>query len=196
MSEFTTKNPTTQMHQLPAGLLPGDYDTELFGVRETRKVYGICNGSTIPFKNISKALHANLFSMMLKDEKAMHDLKDYDQEKALEEFAFCLYGAADHEADFSPEGKPGKSENFMCGDNCRCMAWNSKRITINGNELTPRQIEISKYLASDMPDKQIAATLNITESTLDGHKHAIYLKAGVQSKAGYVKRAIKENLIQ
>lgn len=196
MSEFTTKNPSMQMHQLPAGLLPGDYNTELFGIRETRQVFGICNGSTIPFKDINQVLHAEIFAMMLKDDKALHDLKDYDHEKALEEFAFCLYGAADHEADFTPAGVAGKTENFMCGDNCRCMAWNSKHITINGNELTPRQIEVTKHLATDMPDKQIAAALNITESTLDGHKRTIYAKAGVQSKIGYVRRAIKENVIQ
>lgn len=195
MSEFTTKNPNAQTNRLPAGLLPGDFNTELFGVKETRKVYGICNGNTIPFKNLNPILKVRIFENLLKDEKALSDLKNYDHETALEEYAFCLYGAADHEPDFTTTGQPGKPENFVCGDHCKCLLWKTKQIKINGNTLTPRQVQIANHLVSDKPDKMIASDLHITESTLDGHKRAIYEKAGVMSKAGFAINAINQNII-
>ncbi|WP_417365620.1 helix-turn-helix transcriptional regulator [Flavobacterium beibuense] len=196
MDKSTQNLPISQANRLPAGIIPGDYATELFGIRETRKVFAVSNGNTIPFSNINPVLKAKIFQLMLSDDKAMEDLASITHDEALEEFAFCLYGAADNQPDFTDSGEVGKPENFICGTNCRCMAWNSKRITINGNALTPRQVEITKLLAGDTPDKKIAADLNISCSTLDGHKRLMYKKAGVQSRAGYVNRAINEHIVQ
>ena len=39
--KFTQLRPNMQVRRLPAGILPGDSKTELFGDIKTRKVYGI-----------------------------------------------------------------------------------------------------------------------------------------------------------
>lgn len=190
------KIPPTQVHRLPAGLLPGDFNTELVGDPATRKVYIICNGRQLPFATLKPEKKATLYAQMLSDDKAMADLQHLHPTDAMEEYAFCLYGQADHKPDFLPCGSPAPSENFMCSDNCRCLSWQTKNITLMGHKLTPRQVEVTRLLASDKPDKAIAAELGITESTLDIHKKKLFSKAGVQSKTGFVRRAIKQKVIQ
>lgn len=195
-SKSKQKNPPPQVHPLMAGLLPGDHGTELFANRDTRQVYAMHNGQRIPFRELNSALRAKLYEMMVIDPIAMADLAHLDHEAALEEFAFCLFGGADHEADFAADGSVSVPENFLCGENCKCVKWQSKSITLNGHPLTKRQLEVCQKLASDDPDKKIAADLHITPSTLDGHKKVMFGMAGVNSKAGFVKRAITDKVIQ
>ena len=194
-SKSNTLNNTMQGQNLPAGIIPGDFGTELFGIKETRKVFALSNGATIPFENINRVLKAKIYEMMMKDDRAMIDLQHLTVDEALEEFAFCLYGSADGAPDFTPCGTPGKTENFRCSANCRCLKWNSKNITINGNSLTPREITVLNQLNSDKPDKQIAAELDIKVPTLAQHKKNLYEKAGVQSRPGLIEAALNENLI-
>ena len=191
-----TKKQDSQVHTLPAGLIPGDHRTELFGIRETRKVFALSNGRTIPFAQINPAQKAEIFELMLKDPIALNDLRNMDHDAALEEFAFCMYGDADNTPDFLPSGAAGPSENFRCSANCRCLAWKSKCIMLNGNKLTPHQVKISQELASDKPDKAIAANLNIAHSTLKVHKQNLFNVAGVASRGGFVRKAMKHKVIQ
>lgn len=192
----TEKNAMHQVHRLPAGLLPGDVSTELFGDRSTKKVYGLSNGKTFSFADICPAKRALIFEMLLSDDQAMADLGTMHHEEALERFAFCIFGAADHEPDFDEQGNLGKADNFLCSGNCQCLKWASKSITINGNRLTRRQIEVVTLLATDKPDKQIADELGVAESTLSTHKTTIYELAGVNSRAGLMRKATEEKVIQ
>lgn len=195
MNKCNENYPFPQHNRPPAGLLPGDFSVELFGVRETRKVFAMCNGSTIPFKHIPDDIRAIIFEQMLRDPIAMEDLRHLPHEEALEEYAFCRYGSIDSAADFTASGQTGEPENFVCGTNCRCLKWESKQITINGNALTPHEVRVVNMLASDRPDKQVAAELSIAPTTLDTHKNHIYKKAGVHSKAGLATVAINQNVI-
>ena len=195
MSKFTTNLPQSQTKRLPAGLLPGDLSVELFGLRESRKVFAISNGNTIPFKKIPQEIKAIILERMLSDVIAKEDLSCLSHDEALEEYAFCLYGAADSAPDFTPEGKAGAPENFVCGVNCRCLQWQTKQVTINGNRLTPHEVRVINMLTSDRPDKQVAAELSIAPATLDTHKNNIYKKAGVQSKAGLATLAFNQHVI-
>lgn len=126
----------------------------------------------------------------------MEDLKELNQNEAIEQFAFCVYGAADHEPDFDAEGNLQEADNFICSHNCKCLKWESKKITVDGKKLTPRQIEIVQLLASDLPDKAIADELGITESTLNTHKSQLFEKFNVASKPGLIKKAIEQKIIQ
>jgi DNA-binding CsgD family transcriptional regulator len=184
------------IHQLPAGLLIGDKRTEMFGCRETKKVYALSDGKTIPFNELNRYKRALIFEKLLSDEKAFEDLKNLSQDEAIENFAFCVYGAADHEPDFDEEGNLQSADNFICSNNCKCLKWKSKEITVDGKKLTPKQIEIIQLLASDMPDKQIADALGICESTLDTHKKQMFIKFEVTSKAGLIIKATQQKIIQ
>ena len=196
LNKSTTNYAPEQIHRIPAGIMVGDTATELFGDRATKKVYGISNGQTIPFENLSKQKLESIYEQMILDNVAMNDLKHLPAEKAIEEYAFCIFGAADSDPDFDANGKLGKADNFICSSNCRCLRWNSKSITINGIALTSRQVTITNLLASDKPDKQIASELKISESTLDSHKRKLYEKVGVNSKAGLIMEAVKSKVIQ
>lgn len=184
------------IHQMPAGLLLSDSSTEMFGCRETKKVFAISKGKTIQFSELNPIKKALIFEQLLNDDHAIADLKELSQSEAIEEFAFCLYGGLDHIPDFDSKGNLKASENFRCSNNCRCLKWNSKSISINGNKLTPRQIEIISLFASDLPDKQIADQLHISESTLDTHKRHLFEKFNVQSKSGLITKAISNKIIQ
>lgn len=193
MYKFTT-NPL--IHQIPAGLMIGDKSTELFGCRESKKVYALSDGKTIPFNQLDPTKRALIFEKMLSDDIAFEDLKNLTQSEAIERFAFCVYGAADHEPDFDLEGNLKKADNFICSNNCKCLKWLSKNITIEGNKLTPREIEIVTLFASDKPDKQIADILQISESTLSTHKQHLFEKFNVHSKSGLITKAISNKIIQ
>lgn len=193
MNKFTT-NPL--IHQIPAGLMIGDTSTELFGCRKTKRVFALSNGQTIKFEDLNPVKKALIFEKLLSDDNAVEDLKSLTQSEALERFAFCIYGAADHEADFDSAGNLKETDNFICSTNCQCLKWNSKSINIEGNKLTIREIEIVSLLASDKPDKQIADQLDITESTLNTHKKHLFEKFNVNSKSGLITKAIQNKIIQ
>ena len=192
-SKSTKEN---QIHQIPAGLLLGDKRTEMFGCRTTKKVFFVTNGQTSQCKELCGKKKALIFEKMLNDDAAIEDLKPLPQEEAIEEYAFCIYGAADHEPDFSENGDLNKADNFICSNNCNCLKWKSKSITIDGIALTSREIQIVTLMASDLADKQIASELNISESTLNTHKHNLFEKASVHSKSGLITKAINQKIIQ
>ena len=193
MDKFTTNS---LIHQIPAGLMIGDTSTELFVCRETKRVFALSNGHTVKFEELNPTKRALIFEKLLSDEVAVQDLKDLPQSEAIERFAFCVYGAADHEPDFDCNGNLKQADNFICSNNCKCLKWESKNITIDGNKLTPREIEIVTLLASDQPDKQIADELGITESTLNTHKKHLFDKFHVLSKSGLITKAISNKIIQ
>jgi DNA-binding CsgD family transcriptional regulator len=193
MDKFTTNS---LIHQIPAGLMIGDTSTELFGCRETKRVYALSNGKTIKFEDLNPIKRALIFEKLLSDNVAIQDLKHLSQTEAIERFAFCIYGAADHEPDFDANGNLKEADNFICSNNCQCLKWESKNISIDGNKLTPREFEIVTLLASDKPDKLIADELGITESTLNTHKKHLFDKFHVFSKSGLITKAISNKIIQ
>lgn len=186
----------SHIHQIPAGLLMGDKRTEIFGCKETKRAFFLTDGKTYSFEDLKGELKAQLFAELLNDDIAIEDLKHLSQNEAIEKFAFCNYGAADHEPDFCEEGLLKKPDNFICSNNCMCLKWKSKKITIDGIALTPRELEIITLMASDLADKQIAHRLNISESTLNTHKHNLFEKANVQSKTGLITKAVQQKIIQ
>jgi DNA-binding CsgD family transcriptional regulator len=84
----------------------------------------------------------------------------------------------------------------MCSDNCICLNWKSKQITVDDTPLTKYQVRIVKMIATDLTDKQIADYLFITQSTLDSHKTKIFEKFKVTSKQGLTRKAIAQKIIQ
>jgi DNA-binding NarL/FixJ family response regulator len=141
-------------------------------------------------------MRAQIFEKLLDDPIAMQDLKQLSQPEAIEKFAFCIYGAADDNPDFNEVGDLKAAENFSCSSNCQCLKWFSKKITIKGNRITPRELEIVTLLATDKSDKMIADELGISVSTLDTHKNNLFDKAQVYSKAGLIVAAIHEKIVQ
>jgi len=193
MNKDTAKQ---RIHQLPAGLLVGDKSTELIGCPDTKKVFFLSNGNTRPFAELDKPKKAKLFEKMLSDTPAMNDLKGLSFDKALESFSFCVFGAADASPDFDINGNLKTDDNFLCSNNCKCLKWESKNITVDGKKITPRQLEIIQLLATDLAYKQIADQLEISEATVDTHRSNIFKLFNVHSRAGIVTKAMAQKIIQ
>jgi len=68
-------------------------------------------------------------------------------------------------------------------------------ITPVATELTPREAEVLRALASGRRSSQIAAELGISERTVKSHLARIYQKLGVESRAGAVAAAVQRRLI-
>ncbi len=62
-------------------------------------------------------------------------------------------------------------------------------------ELTRRELEVLNLLAEGLPNKVIAARLNISEHTVKFHVNAIMSKLGAQSRTEAVTRATRSGLI-
>ena len=64
------------------------------------------------------------------------------------------------------------------------------------NELTKREVEVLKLLANGMFNKEIAATLNISERTVKNHVSNIFKKIMVSDRTQAAVFKIKNNLVK
>jgi DNA-binding NarL/FixJ family response regulator len=62
-------------------------------------------------------------------------------------------------------------------------------------ELSPRQREIVQLYAEGRPIKEIAALLNLSEKTVEFHKHHVMEAFHLKSNAGLILYALKQGLI-
>ena len=63
------------------------------------------------------------------------------------------------------------------------------------SDLSDRELQVLRELASGSRNSDIARTLGITELTVKAHLRSIYQKLGVDSRAGAVATAIKRQLV-
>lgn len=182
--------------KLMSGILPNDKNIELFSCDTTKQVFFIQEGKTRSFSELNLIAKAKLLELMSTDDVAMEDLKHLPIAEALETFAFHCYGASDNDTDVYEDGTWGNVEASNCPPDCKCSKWKSKRIAFNGQYLTPRELQVIQFLATDYADKEIADFLKISISTLDTHKKNIMNKMNVHGKAGIITKAIKNNLIK
>ncbi len=61
--------------------------------------------------------------------------------------------------------------------------------------LSPRELEVLRLLASGETNRAIAATLVISERTVDRHVSNLYAKLGVSSRAAATARAYEQHLV-
>ena len=64
-----------------------------------------------------------------------------------------------------------------------------------GTRTTPREIEIIRLLAEGKTNKEIAALLGITVSTVETHRSHIMLKLGLHSLAELIRYAMRHGII-
>ena len=84
------------------------------------------------------------------------------------------------------EGGPGKS-----GD----LAWQSF-CTTPPVHLSPRETEILRYVAAGHTTKEVAAALNIAESTAEWHISNVLVKLGAASRAEAVAIGLRQGLLE
>lgn len=67
---------------------------------------------------------------------------------------------------------------------------------VSGDSLSKREIEVLKLMASGRSNKEIAATLFISEGTVKSHGKSIFAKMNVSSRAEAVAEATRRGLIR
>jgi DNA-binding NarL/FixJ family response regulator len=65
----------------------------------------------------------------------------------------------------------------------------------SGEELTDREREVLRLVVAGLPNKQIAATLGITERTAKFHLSSLMRKLGASSRAQVAALAVQRNLV-
>lgn len=102
------------------------------------------------------------------------------------------------EVDTSPEGGDNGSEVILE------VSLESARYTLTcapldppepAISLSPREQEIARLVAKGLPNKAIAAVLDISPWTVATHLRRVFAKLGVSSRAEMVARVLKEDLL-
>ena len=61
-------------------------------------------------------------------------------------------------------------------------------------ELTPREIEVLRQLATGLSNKQIAECLVLSPHTVNGHIHSIFGKLAVNSRSAATRYALEYHI--
>lgn len=184
------------IHTLPAGIIPGDFSTELFAAPKSRSVHFLQNAQVKKFTDLPIKLKKQLENWLFLDKPAQADLSGMKWSEALEEYAYCLFGSADASPDFCSSGNIQKPDNFRCSGNCRCLAWDKKKISYNEQNLTVRELQVIDKFKTGEPDKLIAHDLGIALPTLNNHKANIMRKMDATSKTDVVVKAATQKILQ
>lgn len=107
---------------------------------------------------------------------------------AIRQFIRCRYGAFNNQGDLV-DGKL-TSEYVDCEQRGKCPYEG----VICRSELTAREIEVTRLIANDLADKQIADRLQISPFTVANHRVNIERKLGLASKLGVVRFACLNQL--
>jgi len=189
---------TTTLSHYPqiAGLLPSDSNIEFIGIRETKQVLWMQHGNNhhfvdlpIHYFNLLKEAYTNDINAV----KFLTKIAD-KLNRQIELFTYYMYGDVDSTPDIN-NGVLSESENFRDSQKCPSLLWNSKNLTIGDHILTERQLLIIDLISEDLPDKAIAATLEISAKTLDFHKTKLYKAVGVNTKTALLALAFKNKII-
>ena len=146
--------------------------------KEIKKNYPTINILALSMHNSGKVI-ANL----LKQGVTGYILKDTGKEELIEAIKTVARG----EPFFSGEVKSTLMNSMMPG-----------RKTSSGGifiELTEREKEVLKLIASGLTYQQIGEKLFISENTVIFHKKSLYEKLGVKNTAGLITGAIEKGLL-
>lgn len=97
------------------------------------------------------------------------------------------------------------NERFLCGKIASVLTSAEevisnkaiiKKFSCEGLTVTEREIEIIKYIAEGLSNKQIADKLNISTHTVNTHRKNIMSKLEVNNTAGIVMYAVKNQILE
>lgn len=125
---------------------------------------------------ISKMLQAGAHGYMLKN-------------AGKQELVMAIKKVANGEKYFSSEVSYAMMMNYIAGDGKK------DRGPRDNVQLTKREEEIIKLIASEMTNQEIADKLSISLRTVDTHRRNLLQKLGVKNTAGLVRFAIQQRLI-
>lgn len=178
-----------------AGLMPNDSNIEFGGEKHTMEVFYLQNGKNHQWNELPRWAYKICEKHFLTDKKAVSYFNDFDVSltRKVEMYIYHLYGDLDATADIL-SGKIQTSENFRHTLDCESIDWDNKKITIDGVQLTKRDLRIIDLTKDGLPDKAIANELGITQSTLDFHKRNLFTKANIQCKIELIIKVFQQRI--
>lgn len=191
-----TTTTALRIHAPIHGMLPEDKGIEFYADLTSHRMFFMQAGERKSFHQLPRDIAAALIDKLTADKKARQDLAHLPINEAMERFAFCVYGGADHMPDVNEKGELQESDNFRCSNNCSCLKWESKKIGDTGFNLTNKEIQVLDQLATGDIDVVCASNLNITTSTLSTHRKNLFVKLNVQSTTALVMKAAQLKIIQ
>lgn len=181
---------------IPAGIL--DSNVELFA--NGKQLMAIHNGEIMPFRKMPMPILRIFIDDMLSNTEAIICLNKMGLNsitKMLEQYCWCRFGGFDGVPDLLKDKVNLTCEYWDCGKrgDCPYQFILCDKVTICDAQLTKKQVEIVKLIATGKPDKIICDEANVTYYTLTTHKKNIYAKLGTHSQAEITALAYKHNLI-
>ncbi|HEY6781182.1 MAG TPA: response regulator transcription factor, partial [Thermoleophilaceae bacterium] len=87
---------------------------------------------------------------------------------------------------------------FLSGDAQRALMdeWLEGGRAEPEDPLTPRELEVVKLIAEAFTNRQIAATLTLSEKTVESHRANLLAKLGMRDRVELVRYAIRRGLVE
>ncbi|WP_300434039.1 LuxR C-terminal-related transcriptional regulator [Christiangramia sp.] len=194
-AKTTTSNTFPQ--QIFAGInLKNSNDVEFVGIKKTKTVVFLQNGSVKPFKNLQNDYLQLILDSFNGDEGSRPYFEGLDVPllRKLEIYTYYMWGDLDHTPDII-NGVLQPSENFRDCTNCPSIKFSNKEFTVHDEVLNERDLTIIDMSLKEETDIAIASRLNIAVKTLDSYKTKLFKKmGGVQSKIGLVSASYQHRL--
>jgi DNA-binding CsgD family transcriptional regulator len=148
---------------LPAGLLPGDMNIEIFAnPTQFGKCLFLQHGQTKPFHELPTIVLNKLYRECFDDKKAVKAMGVMGVEinYMVEQYNYCNRGRLDSTPDITPSGKLTK-EFVDCGRHGNCPGENivCPHLVIEGSRITHRERECLSHLVKPLKDQQIQAKM-------------------------------------
>jgi DNA-binding CsgD family transcriptional regulator len=185
-------------NQLPAGLL--DENIEFF-VCDKLQAYKLKSGRVITADQFDEPVLQLIDNYLVAHpvkQTCLDEMGITVRTERINQTIVCNWGGFDHQADVVG-GVLQATEHWACPKRGNCP-WEGRFCDslqlANGQHLTRREVEIIKYVALGYRDKEIAALLDMSVTTVTTHRRNIRDKGGLEGAADFTRFAITKNLIQ
>lgn len=143
------------------------------------------DGQRYVYSEIPKPIIDRIETDMLQYPEALKALTQWENLAEFEyvrQYIYCRFGGIDAEPDIDVNGGIHHTEYFDCGLRGKCK-YEGKlccSIKVDNGILTKTEMEVLKHI--NMPDKNIADIMHISEHTVNSHTQNIRIKTGKTSK--------------
>lgn len=159
-------------------------DTRIEYFAENGNVYKIKEGAVQKFEDVEE--HPEL-KFIIENENGLKEIlskmSGKDERKMQKKLASCRFGALNFEADFDIHGNA--SHDFIdCSERGNCIGENivCKPLTLNGEEITAKQLDILRGCASNLTNEALADTVDMPLGSFNVLKNKTYRQLKIQTK--------------
>jgi DNA-binding CsgD family transcriptional regulator len=156
--------------QLPAGFLPSDQSIEFFADPQAwGKLFFMSSGSVHSFTDLPLHVLEDLTDELLSDTRAIKGLLQMnitEECEMVQQYNFCNRGRLSHVPDISPSGTKHK-QYHDCGRKGKCPGEGKvcSILSINGFQITNRELECLKLIGTGLTYKMICAAMGFRRQT-------------------------------